>query len=81
MRMLTVNEIGAVSGGEAPCITLRTQCVGPYPYSLSQTRAGLNAAALALGYAAIRYPGAAVPLGYVALTMAAVSEALSWFED
>jgi hypothetical protein len=26
-----VDEIGFVSGGEAPCITLQTECVGPPP--------------------------------------------------
>jgi hypothetical protein len=29
MRTLTMSEITAVSGGEAPCITLQTQCIEP----------------------------------------------------
>ena len=47
MRTLTVNEIGFVSGGEAPCITLRTQCVGPAPTAneISNGLAGVAAVA------------------------------------
>ena len=31
MRTLTLDEVGFVSGGEAPCITLQTPCMGTGP--------------------------------------------------
>lgn len=50
MRMLTADEIGCVSGGEAPCITRNTPCVGPPPTAeeLSNILAGAAAVAGAI---------------------------------
>lgn len=79
MRTLTVNEIGFVSGGEAPCITLGTPCVGSGP-SITQMRRTLNMAQHAAAAAIMRYPGAAYPLGGAIIFMGVISELLSWAE-
>jgi hypothetical protein len=46
MRTLTFDELGYVSGGEAPCVTLKTPCVGPPPTAeeVSNALYGLAAA-------------------------------------
>lgn len=50
MRTLTVNEIGTVSGGEAPCVTLRTQCVGPAPTAKDVSNGLYGVAAVAANF-------------------------------
>lgn len=82
MRTLTVNEIGFVSGGEAPCITLQTQCVGPAP-TARQVAGAFNTAAIALQAAAMKNGNARTKalLEGLALGAAAAAEFVSWFED
>jgi hypothetical protein len=53
MRASTINEIAAVSGGEAPCITLQTQCVGTPP-TTGQINKAASTAALLLAGAALK---------------------------
>ena len=47
MRTLTVDDIGFVSGGQAPCITLQTECVGPPPTAAELNNILAGAAAVA----------------------------------
>jgi len=47
MKTLTVDEIGFVSGGEAPCITLGTPCIGPPPDASDLANASAGVAVVA----------------------------------
>jgi hypothetical protein len=74
MRALTVIEIATVSGGEAPCITLRTPCVHSPP-TAEDLRNGFAGLAALAGMASLApAPQVAAPANAVSK----VSAVLAW---
>lgn len=70
MRTLTMSEITAVSGGEAPCITLQTQCIEPRSSAqMSNFFNGVSVFLIAFGR------------GVVATRLAAASAVAGWLFD
>lgn len=82
MRTLTVDEISVVSGGEAPCMTLRTPCVGPTP-SARQMSNAMAAAALALQGSAQKSSNKRTKafLEALALGAATAAQVFAWLEE
>lgn len=74
MRTLTVDEIGYVSGGEAPCVTLNTPCVGPPP-TAEDYRNGFAGLAAAAGLASL---APAPQISAPANAVSKVSALLAW---
>ncbi len=70
MRTLTMSEITAVSGGEAPCITMQEPCIEPRNYAqVANFFYGVSAFLGAFGR------------GFVAGRLAAASAVAGWLFD